>query len=261
MNHMTNGKTCRTGSAGNTIPAAEQQASPGRRRLMAALAGSALLALTACNAWSQFGEAAPVKLNAAQADEPLAKAPSDATLVLAGGCFWGVQAVFQHVSGVTRAISGYAGGERATAQYNVVSSGLTGHAESVEIHYDPSRITVGELLRVFFSVAHDPTEVNRQGPDTGSQYRSAVFYANDGQKAVAQAYIDQLNRQRVFAAPIATQLAPLRAFYPAEAYHQDYATIHPENGYIRRFDLPKLANLKSFFPQYYREAPVQVSAR
>jgi len=173
--------------------------------------------------------------------------------VLSGGCFWGVQAVFQHVKGVMSATSGYSGGAAKTAEYEIVSTGETGHAESVQIVYDPALITYGELLRVFFSVAHDPTQLNRQGPDEGSQYRSAIFYGNDEQKRIAEAYIEQLNQAKVFARPIVTQVAALAAFYPAEAYHQNYATLHPNQPYIVFNDAPKVEHLKQQFPDLYIE--------
>jgi len=180
------------------------------------------------------------------------------TVVLAGGCFWGVQAVFQHVKGVTKAVSGYAGGAKDTARYNVVSSGTTGHAESVQITYDPRQISYGRILQIYFSVAHNPTELNRQGPDEGTQYRSAIFFANPEQQRVAQAYIAQLDKAGTFRQPIVTQLTKYDAFYPAEAFHQDYATMHPENPYIYYNDLPKVENLKKLFPEVYREQPVLV---
>lgn len=184
-------------------------------------------------------------------DSSLASAKGQQTAVLAGGCFWGVQAVFQHVRGVVSATSGYSGGSAAAAEYEVVSSGTTGHAESVKIVYDPSQITYGQLLKVFFSVAHDPTELNRQGPDEGTQYRSVIFYANDEQERVAQAYIAQLDSAKVFPQPIVTQVVPLKAFYSAEAYHQNYLARHPDSPYIVINDLPKLAHLHDQFPNLY----------
>jgi len=171
--------------------------------------------------------------------------------VFAGGCFWGVQAVFEHVKGVTSVEAGYAGGEHSTAEYEVVSSGTSGHAESVSVTYDSSQITYGQLLRVFFSVAHDPTELNRQGPDVGTQYRSAIFYANDEQKRAAEAYISELNKDKVFTSPIVTQVSALKQFYPAEAYHQDYALHNPDNPYIYLNDRPKVIALKKEFPTLY----------
>jgi peptide-methionine (S)-S-oxide reductase len=173
--------------------------------------------------------------------------------VLAGGCFWGVDAVFKHVRGVSQVVSGYAGGSAPTAHYDIVSTGTTGHAESVRITYDASRISYAELLRVFFSVAHDPTELNRQGPDTGPQYRSAIFYANEEQKQIAQAYIAQLDGAKVFPGAIVTQVVPLREFYPAEAYHQDFVARHPAHPYIAMYDLPKLQALRTQFPALYQK--------
>jgi peptide-methionine (S)-S-oxide reductase len=172
--------------------------------------------------------------------------------VMAGGCFWGVDAVFKHVKGVSKVVSGYAGGEAKTAEYELVGTGRTGHAESVQITFDPTQITYGQLLRIFFSVAHDPTELNRQGPDEGTQYRSAIFFLNDAQKHVAEAYIAQLHRAKVFKHPIVTQVAPLKGFYQAEGYHQNYLELHPHNPYIMYNDLPKLSALKKQFPELYR---------
>jgi peptide-methionine (S)-S-oxide reductase len=192
-------------------------------------------------------------------DLPPGQAAS-ATLVLAGGCFWGVQGVYQHVKGVTNAVSGYAGGEKKTAEYEVVSGGRTGHAESVEITYDPRQISYGRLLQIFFSVVHDPTEVNRQGPDTGTQYRTAIFPLNAEQASVARAYITQLDQARVFRKAIATKIEPDHAFYPAEGYHQDYLTHNPSQPYIAINDLPKIDDLKRFFPELYRATPVLVAA-
>jgi peptide-methionine (S)-S-oxide reductase len=172
--------------------------------------------------------------------------------VLAGGCFWGVDAVFKHVKGVSNVVSGYSGGDKSTAQYETVSTGSTGHAESVKITYDPEKISYAELLRIYFSVATDPTELNRQGPDEGTQYRGVIFYTNDDQKQTALAYIDQLNKAGVFSSPIVTQVVPFKAFYPAEPYHQDYLALHPDNPYIVFNDLPKLRNLKKEFPDSYK---------
>ena len=184
-------------------------------------------------------------------DMPLSKAGAEQTAVIAGGCFWGIQAVFQHVKGVTSATSGYSGGDARTAQYEIVSTGQTGHAESVKITYDSSRITYGQLLRIFFSVAHNPTELNRQGPDEGTQYRSVIFYNGDEQKRIAEAYIAQLEEAKVFPRRIVTQVVPLKTFYPAEAYHQNYATNHPSDPYIRYNDAPKVAHLHDEFPDLY----------
>ena len=202
----------------------------------------------------------PVKrVPSATVDESVADAPGTEKLVLAGGCFWGVQGVFQHVRGVSRAVSGYAGGSSATAHYEVVGSGLTGHAESVEITYDPKQVTLGSLLQIFFSVAHDPTELNRQGPDSGSQYRSAVFPADEAQKRVIDAYIAQLGAAHVYQGPIVTKTDLLRGFFPAERYHQDYLTLNPTQPYIAYNDIPKVQNLKRLFPDRYRDAPVLVT--
>jgi peptide-methionine (S)-S-oxide reductase len=184
-------------------------------------------------------------------DQPLAKTRGSGTAVLAGGCFWGIQAVFEHVKGVTRVTAGYSGGPADTAQYETVSTGMTGHAESVEIIYDPSQVSYGQLLKVYFSVAHDPTELNRQGPDDGTQYRSTIFYANQEQKRIAEAYIDQLNKAKVYSGPIVTQVVALKAFYSAEAYHQDYAVHHPNDPYIRINDLPKVEHLREKLPELY----------
>ena len=184
-------------------------------------------------------------------DLPLAKAGGTATATFAGGCFWGVEAVFENVKGVSSAVSGYAGGTTKAPTYEQVSSGLTGHAESVSVTYDPSQVTYGQLLKVFFAVAHDPTQLNRQGPDTGTQYRSAIFYSNPEQQRVAQHYIAQLREAKVFRQPIVTEVSPLKAFYPAEAYHQDYLVHHPNQPYIVINDLPKLAALKQELPVLY----------
>ncbi len=173
--------------------------------------------------------------------------------VVSGGCFWGVQAVFQHTKGVISATSGYAGGEASAAHYEQVSVGNTGHAESVQIIYDPSQVTYGELLMIFFSVAHNPTELNKQGPDWGTQYRSSIFYSDEEQERIAKAYIAQLDSAKVYGQKIVTQLTPLKGFYPAEAYHQDYVMHHPDNPYVSINDLPKLAALKREFPERYRE--------
>ncbi len=186
-------------------------------------------------------------------DTPLAKNQGQATAVFSAGCFWGVQAVFEHVKGVKEAVAGYTGGAAETAHYEMVSTGTTGHAESVRVSYDPSQISYGQLLRVFFSIAHDPTEVNRQGPDEGEQYRSMISYANDEQKRIVEAYIAQLDRAKIFPRPIATQVVALKTFYPAEAYHQDYAAHHPSDPYIFINDAPKVAHLKKQFPELYVE--------
>jgi peptide-methionine (S)-S-oxide reductase len=184
-------------------------------------------------------------------DAPRASIAAKQTAVISGGCFWGVQAVFQHVKGVISATSGYSGGSARTAEYETVSTGQTGHAESVEIVYDPSQITYGELLRVFFSVAHDPTQLNRQGPDEGTQYRSAIFYNSGEQKHIAEAYVQQLESGKVFPRKIVTQVVPLQGFYTAESYHQNYAALHPNQPYIVFNDAPKVEHLKQQFPDLY----------
>jgi len=206
-----------------------------------------LIGATACNAKANPAAAVP----APAVDAVRATAPGQQTAVLSGGCFWGVQAVFQHVKGVISATSGYSGGSSNNAEYEIVSTGETGHAESVQIVYDPSKITYGELLRVFFSVAHDPTQLNRQGPDEGTQYRSSIFYGNDEQKRIAEAYIAQLDQAKIFPQRIVTQVVPLKAFYPAEAYHQNYAALHPNQPYIVYNDAPKVEHLRQQFPDLY----------
>jgi peptide-methionine (S)-S-oxide reductase len=211
-----------------------------------ALLAGALIALTITEV-ARSAETAPV-LPPPVKDVAASKAPGSDTAVFAGGCFWGVEAVFRHVRGVKSAVSGYAGGAAATAQYEIVGSGMTGHAESVQVTFDPAVVSYGELVRIFFAVAHDPTELNRQGPDRGTQYRSAIFARNDEQKAVAQAYIAQLDAASAFKQPIVTQVTLLPAFYPAEAYHQNYLALHPTEPYIVHNDLPKLAQLKTRFP-------------
>ena len=183
---------------------------------------------------------------------PSAAPKGKQTAVLAGGCFWGVDAVFKHVKGVENVVAGYAGGSAATAHYEEVGAGGTGHAESVKITFDPAKIAYSDLLRVFFSVAHDPTQLNRQGPDTGTQYRSVIFYANEDQKQVALAYIAQLNQAKVFSRPIATQVVPLKGFYPAEGYHQNFLALHPDDPYIVQNDLPKLDKLRKQFPALFK---------
>ena len=186
---------------------------------------------------------------AAGSDVPAA---GEQVAVFAGGCFWGVDAVFKHVRGVSRVVSGYAGGGAATAQYQIVSTGTTGHAESVQVTYDPAQVSYSRLLQIFFSVAHDPTELNRQGPDVGTQYRSAIFYANEAQKKVALSYVDQLSQAKVFSRPIVTQVVPLHDFYPAEEYHQNFLARHPHHPYILLYDLPKLRQLQKQFPALYQ---------
>jgi len=202
--------------------------------------------------YARAGGGSAVALPAPAVDVPRAAAPGRQTVVVAGGCFWGVEAVFRHVKGVVEATSGYAGGSAATAHYQLVSEGDTGHAESVRVTFDPVEVSLGQLLQVFFSVAHDPTEVNRQGPDSGTQYRSAIFVSGPAQKRVVDAYIAQLDKAKAFPRPIATEVAPLQAFYPAEFYHQNYAALHPDNPYIMINDAPKVAHLRQMFPALYR---------
>jgi peptide-methionine (S)-S-oxide reductase len=205
--------------------------------------------LIACNTANASSTALP----AAELDAALASTHGQQSAVVAGGCFWGIQAVFQHVKGVIGAVSGYAGGSAQTADYEKVCGGNTGHAESVKVTYDPAQISYGQILRIFFSVAHDPTELNRQGPDSGTQYRSAIFYDGEEQKRVAEAYIAQLNRASVFPRRIVTQVTPLEAFYPAENYHQNYAANHPSQPYIMFNDAPKVVALRKLFPELYTE--------
>ncbi len=217
---------------------------PSLRTLAAALA---LGLLGAC----ALPPAAAAKLPAPTVDAPHATTHGEQVAVFAGGCFWGVQAVFEHVKGVHKTWAGYSGGSAATARYDLVSTGDTGHAESVKLLFDPAEVSYGQLLQVFFSVATNPTELNRQGPDSGTQYRSVIFYANPEQQRIAGAYLAQLGKAGIYAAPIVTQLAPLTAFYPAEGWHQDYASRHPHEPYIAIYDAPKLANLRLWFPALY----------
>jgi peptide-methionine (S)-S-oxide reductase len=199
------------------------------------------------------GAAANSPIPPAKLDAPLAAAPGKQTAVFAGGCFWGTQAVFERVKGVLQTTAGYAGGSAETATYRQVITETTGHAESVEVVYDPAKITYGQLLRVYFSVAHDPTQLNRQGPDVGTSYRSAIFYTNDEQKRIATAYIAQLDAAKAFPKPIVTEVTPLKGFYKAEDYHQDYALHNPNNPYIQVCDLPKTKALKEQFPELFVE--------
>jgi peptide-methionine (S)-S-oxide reductase len=231
------------------------------RRIFFRLIGAASLAGGA-SAWRiAFASEAAVVIAPPALDEPVSAATApEETAVFAGGCVWGVQGVFQHVRGVSKAVSGYAGGERDTAHYETVSGGETGHAEAVQVTFDPARVTYGQLLQVYFSVIHDPTELNRQGPDSGTQYRSAVFPMTDMQRRVAQGYIAQLEKAHAFRAPIVTKTETFKAFYPAEFYHQNYLTLHPNSAYIALNDMPKVANLKRLFPNLYRDKPVLVEA-
>jgi peptide-methionine (S)-S-oxide reductase len=210
-----------------------------------------------------FGGAGVAAESAVKIPAPMADAPAGAsateTAVFAGGCFWGVQAVFQHTKGVLQAVSGYAGGEKKWATYDAVSRGGTGHAEAVQVTYDPKQVSYGKLLQIYFSVAHDPTQLNRQGPDVGTQYRSAIFYRTPEQQKVAQQYIAQLNAAKVYKAKIATEVTQLPGFYTAEDYHQDYATRNPNQPYIAMYDRPKLGFLKDLFPDVYRDSPVLVA--
>ncbi|MFL6230123.1 MAG: peptide-methionine (S)-S-oxide reductase MsrA [Pyrinomonadaceae bacterium] len=212
--------------------------------LASVLAGSALL-------YGAGASGDPVAVPDPLVDAPLAAARGERVAVLAGGCFWGVDAVFKHVKGVNSVTSGYAGGGKRAARYEAVSTGTTGHAESVRIVYDPARVTYGQLLKVFFAVAHDPTELNRQGPDSGTQYRSAIFYADAEQKHIAEAYVEQLNRAKTFPRPVVTEVTALDAFHPAEAYHQNYLALHPDEPYIVINDLPKLEHLRRLLPELY----------
>ena len=216
--------------------------------LLAVTAGAVLLRTPL------LGAEVPVVIAPPAVDNPKSAGPAQ-TAVLAGGCFWGVQGVFEHVRGVKNVISGYAGGDRATAQYETVSSGTTGHAESVSISFDPALISYGQILQIAFSVVHDPTQLNRQGPDVGTQYRSAIFYADDTQKRIAEAYIAQLDQSHSFARPIVTRVERLRGFYPAEAYHQDYLIHNPTQPYIAMYDLPKIENFRRTFPELYSGQP------
>ena len=219
------------------------------------LAVVAALSVAAVLHWSGAGarSTAAVALPAPAVDVPASAKSSRQNVVFAGGCFWGVQAVFQHIKGVTEATSGYAGGAADTAKYGLVSTGGPGHAESVRVTFDPAQVSFGQLLQVFFSVAHDPTELNRQGPDEGTQYRSAVFFTTPDQQRVTAAYIAQLEGNKLLGGRIVTQVAPLAAFYPAETYHQDYARRHPDDPYIRINDAPKVAHLRQLFPALYSD--------
>lgn len=222
-------------------------------RAISTIAASIIvLALVAVLLFTNHTQASSAALPPPALDDTLATTSSQQTIVVSGGCFWGIQAVFEHVKGVVSATAGYAGGTAQTADYETVSSGDTGHAESVKVVYDPSKITLGQILRVFFSVAHDPTQLNRQGPDYGTQYRSAIFYTTENQKKIAEAYIQQLNHANIFSAQIVTQLNSNSGFYAAEDYHQDYAIKHPNNPYIMINDAPKVEHLRQQFPELYR---------
>ena len=210
---------------------------------------------------SRSGTAAPpTTLPAAELGRGLAPVAGEETAIFSGGCFWGVQAVFQHTKGVTSAVSGYTGGGLRNPGYEQVSTGTTGHAESVRVTFDPSQVSYADLLHIFFSVATDPTELNYQGPDHGTQYRSVLWYTTDAQQKTAKAYINQLTKAKAYPNPIVTEVKPAKPFYPAEGYHQDYATLHPDDGYIVVNDAPKVVNLKRLFPNLYREQPVLVGS-
>ena len=237
------------------MPSSSLTIKPGRRAALAALLILPLLALVPWNRLASAQEA-PVEIPPPVTD--LVETGSSATAVFAGGCFWGVQGVFQHVNGVTRAVSGYSGGGAETATYELTGSGTTGHAETVEITYDPSVVSFGELLQIYFSVAHNPTQLNYQGPDHGTQYRSTIFPVTAEQAEIARAYIAQLDETGLFEGPIVTTIEPFEAFYPAEQYHQDFLTLNPTWPYIVFHDLPKIAALKSLFPGQYRDEPVLV---
>ncbi|MBS0321645.1 MAG: peptide-methionine (S)-S-oxide reductase MsrA [Proteobacteria bacterium] len=229
-------------------------------RAVATLATACAVGVLAWQARTLAAEPAVV-IPAPTVDETKATTAGTETAVFAGGCFWGVQGVFQHVAGVKNAVSGYAGGAASTAHYEVVGSGSTGHAESVQVTYDPSKVTYGKLLQVYFSVAHDPTQLNKQGPDWGTQYRSTIFAANADQARIARAYIAQLDAAHVYPKPIVTTIELGKSFYPAEGYHQDFLTLNPNYPYIVINDLPKIENLKKLFPADYRAQPVLVTAK
>jgi peptide-methionine (S)-S-oxide reductase len=223
----------------------------------AAALALAALALAACRLGA---DAINQVIPAPALDTPAAEATGPQVAVLAGGCFWGLQGMFEHVQGVTRVVAGYSGGSKATAHYPMVGTETTGHAESVEITFDPKRISYGQLLRLYFAVAHDPTELNRQGPDSGPSYRSEIFFSSPTQERIARAYLDQLTRAKVFNAPIVTKIEPMKGFYPAEGYHQDFLIHNPTYPYIVRNDLPKIDALKRVYPEIYREAPVTLAS-
>ena len=217
---------------------------------------AALLVIASCTRANEVTKPIPAPVM-----DETAQGSGSETAVLSGGCFWGMQGLFEHVKGVRQVVAGYSGGPASAAQYETVSTGTTGNAESVKITFDPTVVSYGRILRIFFSVAHDPTEIDRQGPDDGPQYRSEIFFANPEQEKTAHAYIDQLDRAHVFGAPIATHVDRLSGFYPAEAYHQDYLIHNPESPYIVFNDLPKIAALKATYPELYREEPVRLTSR
>jgi peptide-methionine (S)-S-oxide reductase len=238
-------------------------AAPHRRRIGTGPVIAVLAMVAGALAWqvSSLASESAVKVPPAAVDQAVAPGTTSETAVLAGGCFWGVQGVFQHVKGVTSAVSGYAGGKADTASYETVSTGTTGHAESVQVTFDPSKISYGQILQIYFSVAHDPTELNRQGPDWGTQYRSTIFAADAEQARVAKAYIAQLDSAKTFGKPLVTTIETGKTFYPAETYHQDFLTLNPNYPYIVINDLPKVANLKKMYPAFYRNDAVLVTAK
>lgn len=219
-----------------------------------------ILAVTAALGCGANAETINRTIPAPAVDTPAAEANGAQTAVLAGGCFWGMQGMFEHVRGVTKVVAGYAGGSAATAHYEIVGTETTGHAESVEITFDPKQVTYGQLLQLYFSVAHDPTQLNRQGPDSGPSYRSEIFFTNPTQERIARAYVEQLTNAKAFSSPIVTKIEPLKGFYPAEDYHQDYLIQHPNQPYIVFNDLPKIAALQRVYPHMYRDKPVMVTA-
>jgi peptide-methionine (S)-S-oxide reductase len=260
------GETRRVGRHGHLETTMACKTSPSLRlprgTLLYTLLGAVALTAVFVLAKTSLTQAAEpaVTIPVAAVDMPASPNGGPQTIVLAGGCFWGVQGVFEHTKGVTQAVSGYSGGKKETAHYEMVGTEQTGHAESVQVTYDPQQISYGKILQIYFSVAHNPTELNYQGPDSGPSYRSAIFYANDEQKRIAKAYIAQLDQAHVFPAAIVTKLEALSGFYPAETYHQDFLVLHPTYPYIVFNDLPKVENLKRLFPDYYRDTPVTVLA-
>ncbi len=235
-----------------------KQEPPSGRLTAAAIAACAALSVAALLALGTSRAAEPAVLIPPPAEDSPRTAGPTQSAVLAGGCFWGVQGVFEHLTGVKRVLAGYAGGDRTAAHYEMVGTGSTGHAESVQIIYDPQQVSYGQILQVFFSVAHDPTQLNRQGPDMGSQYRSSIFYANETQQQIAQAYIEQLNKAGVYRTPIVTRVDPLKGFYVAEGYHQDFLLRNPGNSYIVINDLPKIENFRKLLPSLYAASPAKL---
>jgi peptide-methionine (S)-S-oxide reductase len=244
--------------AGRTLSSSRLPRGSSLYAVLGAIALTAIFALAKAPLTQAAEPAVAIPPPALEMSAPPNSGPQ--TIVLAGGCFWGVQGVFEHTKGVTQAVSGYSGGKKETAHYEMVGTEQTGHAESVQVTYDPQQVSYGKILQIYFSVAHNPTELNYQGPDSGPSYRSAIFYANDEQKRIAKAYIAQLDQAHVFPAAIVTKLEALTGFYPAETYHQDFLVLHPTYPYIVFNDLPKVENLKRLFPNDYRETPVTVLA-